>query len=99
MDTKKPTIAELEKILNDPEQRDIKLLPDGSITVGLSKSEQIIALQDQLSESVLLKDVEYHIEKAAKLSKALGDMGFVGASVIGCKDCRRNMEHREIALK
>ena len=28
---KKPTIAELEKILNDPEEHPIEILPDGSI--------------------------------------------------------------------
>lgn len=27
----KPTIAELEAILNDPEERDIEIQPDGSI--------------------------------------------------------------------
>lgn len=30
---KKPTIAELEKILNDPEEHPIEILPDGSIKV------------------------------------------------------------------
>lgn len=30
---KKPTIAELEKILNDPEEHPILILPDGSIKV------------------------------------------------------------------
>ena len=28
---KKPTIEELEKILNDPEEHPIEILPDGSI--------------------------------------------------------------------
>ena len=31
--SKKPTIAELEKILNDPEEHPIEILSDGSIKV------------------------------------------------------------------
>ena len=30
---KKPTIAELEKILNDPEEHPIEIMPDGSLKV------------------------------------------------------------------
>lgn len=30
-DRPKPTIAELEAILNDPEEKEIEILPDGSI--------------------------------------------------------------------
>ena len=31
--SKKPTIAELEKALNDPEEHPIEIMPDGSIKV------------------------------------------------------------------
>ena len=31
--SKKPTVEEIEKILNDPEEHPIVILPDGSITV------------------------------------------------------------------
>lgn len=31
--SKKPTIAKLEKLLNDPEEHPILILPDGSIKV------------------------------------------------------------------
>ena len=49
MDMKKPTIAELEKLLNAEESKPIRILPDGSIKVGRKrKSEKVITMREDL---------------------------------------------------
>ncbi|KKN75790.1 hypothetical protein LCGC14_0376660 [marine sediment metagenome] len=40
MEKSKPTIAELEEILNDPKARPITIQPDGSIAVDQQEKEQ-----------------------------------------------------------
>lgn len=45
----KPTIAELEKLLNDEEDVPIRILPNGSIIKGRkNKTEKVITMKENL---------------------------------------------------
>lgn len=46
---KRPTIAELEKILNDPEEHPIEILPDGSIKVDRRRKGKGFVLTHKLN--------------------------------------------------